>query len=150
MYYNALPSDKQDNAEEIAEQQRQAEEERRHKELAKKKEACENAGNTWNGSSCEKKVVTPSVGSGKWSAYMGNMNWEDAKAKCKSIGMRLPTRTELKAAYEAKLTEPWTANGSYYWTSEECSEASAYNFTVADGIVFNISKTNVSRVRCIR
>jgi hypothetical protein len=32
----------------------------------------------------------------KWSAYQGNMLWHEAKAKCESIGMRLPTKEELR------------------------------------------------------
>lgn len=41
--------------------------------------------------------------SGKWSAYQGLMYWNDAKKKCASIGMRLPTRGELVAAHKAGL-----------------------------------------------
>ena len=34
----------------------------------------------------------------KWSAFQGNMTWNEAKTKCESIGMRLPTREELQFA----------------------------------------------------
>lgn len=31
----------------------------------------------------------------KWSLFQGNMIWSEANVKCESIGMRLPTETEL-------------------------------------------------------
>lgn len=56
-----------------------------------------------------------------WSDYQGNRKWKDAKSKCESIGMRLPTISELKDAYDAKLTKSWKESGffsgSYYWSS---------------------------------
>ena len=55
--------------------------------------------------------------SSNWSPYMGHMNWNAADAKCKSLGMRLPTIEELKVAYSTELTKTWTKDGSYYWSS---------------------------------
>ncbi|MBK8396274.1 MAG: hypothetical protein IPL26_13695 [Leptospiraceae bacterium] len=45
--------------------------------------------------------------SNNFSESQGAMNWNDAKAKCASLGMRLPTRSELTLAYIAKETESW-------------------------------------------
>jgi hypothetical protein len=90
------------------------------------------------------------IGSRNFSAYHGKNTWEDAKAKCDSIGMRLPTRAELDAAYKAKEIESWEADGIWYWTSEEVSENFAYSFTVGYGDVGYDSKGSARRVRCIR
>lgn len=86
----------------------------------------------------------------RWSDYQGEMSWNKAKSKCNSIGMRLPLRIELEEAYKKKLTKDWEKDGSSYWTSEEYSDGSAYNFTIYDGFVFNDYKGSVSHVRCIR
>lgn len=43
----------------------------------------------------------------KWSQYQGSLNWSRAKEKCASLGMRLPTVTELKSAYTAGVIESW-------------------------------------------
>ncbi len=31
----------------------------------------------------------------KWSSFQGNMTWNEARTKCESLGMRLPTENEL-------------------------------------------------------
>ncbi len=41
---------------------------------------------------CFKNKLIP--GSENWSEHQGYMNWRNAKTKCESIGMRLPTRKE--------------------------------------------------------
>jgi hypothetical protein len=38
----------------------------------------------------------------KWSGFQGNMPWNEAKSKCESIGMRLPTKEELEFAPREK------------------------------------------------
>lgn len=87
--------------------------------------------------------------SGKWSAYQGWMNWKDAKIKCKSIGMRLPNRSELQSAYEKGLTESWKKDGGYYWTIEQSSKNS-YVFGIFTG-QHVITRTDKGKhTRCIR
>lgn len=92
----------------------------------------------------------------EWSNYQGHMNWKNAKAKCASIGMRLPSIAELKAAFKAKVTESWKAEWdksayfSIYWTSEEYSERGAYNFYADGGFVDYFDKGYGYHVRCIR
>lgn len=91
--------------------------------------------------------------SNNFSESQGAMNWNDAKAKCASLGMRLPTRSELTLAYIAKETESWGKDGYTYWTSEEYSysEDSAFFSSVDFGNVsFPHSKSNDNHVRCIR
>lgn len=99
-----------------------------------------------------KETPKPNTGSGNWSAYQGEMNWNDAKAKCASIGMRLPTRAEFKAAYDAKLTEEWKNGLTYYvhWTNEEFSDVRAYKFDISNGNSYNVLKVFYDNVRCIR
>lgn len=88
---------------------------------------------------------------GKWSQHLGKMEWEKAKAKCASIGMRLPTIAELKAAYKANVTVSWKADGIVYWSSDEYSNGSAYAFFVSDGDGSNYFGRDADlRVRCIR
>ena len=101
-----------------------------------------------------KETPKPTGGNGKWSAYQGRMNWKDAQAKCASIKMRLPARAEIKAAYDAKLTEEWIKdlNSYYHWTSEEFSDDRAYLFNIVYGNsdVLHKNNSNFYYVRCIR
>ena len=52
-----------------------------------------------------------------WSSNQGSLGWYDAREKCNSLGMRLPTIEELKSANEAKLTKSWSMFGDEYWSS---------------------------------
>ncbi|MBL0265779.1 MAG: ankyrin repeat domain-containing protein [Leptospiraceae bacterium] len=85
----------------------------------------------------------------KWSQYQGSLNWSRAKEKCASLGMRLPTVTELKSAYTAGVIESWKKDDSWYWSSEFHDEDTAYSLRVSDGGVFN-QVHYASGVRCIR
>jgi hypothetical protein len=66
-----------------------------------------------------------------WSDYQGKMNWNDAKAKCASIKMRLPSRSELESAYKSGLMASWKNDGTVYWSSEIYATAYAYFFYVS-------------------
>lgn len=96
-----------------------------------------------------KVKLQPTPISGKWSEYQGNMNWEDAKKKCASIGMRLPTFEELKTAYAAGITEPWISDGSYYWSSTPMGDYLAHilHITNGDNLVYYTYHTHP--VRCL-
>jgi hypothetical protein len=100
-----------------------------------------------------------------WSDYQGNLKWNDANAKCKSIGMRLPTIPELKAAYNADLTKTWKEagffSGTYYWSSTSNRNDIYYFFDIRfggsfDGIrnEYNFNEDAVRNdyhfVRCVR
>jgi hypothetical protein len=87
--------------------------------------------------------------SAKWSDYQGEMNWADAKKKCISIGMRLPTRAEVEKAFKLKETNSWKKDGYWFWTSEEYSVSDVYYFDVGLGLVVDHLKEDVNHVRCI-
>ncbi len=87
--------------------------------------------------------------SGKWSKYQGWMNWKDAKAKCNSIGMRLPTRKEFASAYKMKLTESWKKDGGYYWTTED-SLNGVYVFGIFMGNTLERVAGKGKHTRCVR
>jgi formylglycine-generating enzyme required for sulfatase activity len=89
-----------------------------------------------------------------WSSDQGAMTWYEAKAKCASLKMRLPTRVEWIKAYNAKVFDGWNnildkPEYHVYWTSEEPSHAYAYYSTV-HGTIEPIGKNDGSHVRCIR
>ena len=135
-------------------------EEQRRQELALKKQDCEAKGDLWNGKDCKKKSVTPVIPNkkeatapGKWSDYLGEMNWKDAKADCASLGMRLPTREELVAAHKAGAWIKWQKEAhphehSAYWTSEKYSAENTYSVHIGSGYI--TKDRYYSYVRCIR
>lgn len=93
--------------------------------------------------------------SSEWSDYQGIMTWDNAKAKCSSLAMRLPTKAELETAYNEKETEGWNAdiekdNPKTYWTSEESSDNSATTFSLGYGYALTPAKYHDNHVRCIR
>ena len=99
----------------------------------------------------EANEVDPKSDSINWSGYQGVMNWHDAKAKCVSLGMRLPTKKELLAAYTSGVGKAWEKDGRWYWTSEVSFAETAYGVFIHDGYVYSGNKaTGVSFVRCIR
>lgn len=71
----------------------------------------------------------------EWSDYQGKFSWKGADIKCESIGMRLPTIQELKAAFNAKLPKSWNEKGDYYWTYYEHSRGfeDAYSVNMISG-----------------
>lgn len=87
---------------------------------------------------------------GKWSNYQGWMNWKDAKEKCDEIGMRLPTRIELRIARRKGHTETWKKDGAYYWTSEEGSNSNFYTFGIFTGKSILGRADKGKHTRCIR
>lgn len=112
-------------------------------EFAKQKESCEKAGYAWNENSC--------VDNGNWSEYMGAMNWEAAKAKCSSIGMNLPTRSQLLDVYNSGIEKEWLKVGTYFWSSEEFSDENAYGVSMGNGDVDYYGKDyDNGDVRCVR
>jgi len=50
---------------------------------------------------------------------LGYMDWYSANEKCRSIGMRLPTLIELKAAYNVGITKSWQKDVVIYWSSTQ-------------------------------
>lgn len=101
----------------------------------------------------EEPIQTVSVP--KWSAYQGGLEFLDAKKKCKSIGMRLPTIEELKSAHRSKITKSWDKDGSYYWSSTPAGQDKYYYLYTYTGHGYPSSPINDKRkadvydVRCI-
>lgn len=88
---------------------------------------------------------------GKWSSYLGQMKWEDAKNKCASIGMRLPTREEAINAFKSGETKAWESDGDGHWTSDEFTKGSAYYIVVASGFASHYGASeDLGHVRCIK
>ncbi len=75
------------------------------------------------------------------------MNWEDAKAKCKSLGMRLPIINELSPAYDDGLMVSWEKNG--YWSSTLVDAEHSYILNIYTGNKQDSSHINTYSVRCL-
>jgi hypothetical protein len=98
----------------------------------------------------EEKETLPVKSSGEFSDYQGYLNWENAKAKCDSLKMRLPTKDELEAAYKAGVTESWKNDGYTYWSSTTYGDDYAYYINVTLGFSYSYSRNTYDNVRCIR
>lgn len=89
-----------------------------------------------------------------WSDYLGKMNWVNAKQKCQSKGMHLPSVKEWQKIYNAGKTNGWknpnTSNFSVYWTSDEFSGAGALVFSLSDGDTDRYIKELNIHVRCLK
>ncbi len=83
-------------------------------------------------------------------SFQGRMNWYNAKEKCASIGMRLPTLEEGKAALQAGLTKKWDVGS--YWTSDDyfADNTYAHYFNVLNYNIGETAKTVGYLVSCIR
>lgn len=89
----------------------------------------------------------------EWSEFQGNLNWPDAKERCQSLGMRLPTVEEAQTGISnGKLKRwNWRYDGIYhYWTSSDLGDLHAYIFEVHSGRTEPRSKKQAFGVRCIR
>lgn len=113
------------------------------------KEECESSGKVWTGSTCREKESPPAnVDSGDWSGYLGIMNLDDADAKCKSRGMRLPTINELKSAHNSGVTKNWQSDGLYYWSYPPDIDGKNYSFGVHYGDTNSSDRSTNNSVRC--
>jgi hypothetical protein len=52
----------------------------------------------------------------KWSSYQGKKTWNEAKERCESINMRLPTISEIDIARHSGTTKMWEKYSGNYWT----------------------------------
>jgi len=107
-----------------------------------------------------------------WSDYLGIMNWNEANAKAKELGMRLPTSEEFQKGIFLGIHRQWDEfikgekyENEYgfiqsdieYWTSNEYRNSgnkdenfAAYSFAI-DGRGIGVSPKIIPRhVRCIR
>lgn len=116
-----------------------------------KKEVSEVKKGGGNSTNVIKPDTKPTPSSGKWSEFQGQLTWEDAKAKCKSIGMRLPTIVELTGAYNAGIMQSWDPQGGGgIWSSKLDGVGNAYVISIAYGN-FSAHPLDFNYfVRCIR
>lgn len=99
-----------------------------------------------------KQIKWTKIGNLEWSENLGEMNWYDAKEKCKSLGGRLPTRVELIDLYDNHYEECKKLDGGYFWSATEFSDATSYAWYVYlhHGDTYNLSKSLSYDVICVR
>ena len=85
---------------------------------------------------------------GKWSPGFGGMKWSDAKKKCESSGIRLPTIEELKTAHAAGATKTWDKNPNVYWSSTP-DDKKYVGFGIVSGSNYFDNPESKNNVRCI-
>lgn len=89
--------------------------------------------------------------SGKWSSYQGKMALENANKQCASLGMRLPTIEELRAAYAAREAKVWEKENVFYWSSTpSSSDGFVYLLSTGDGGFISSGRSNKEDTLCIR
>ena len=79
-----------------------------------------------------------------WANEEGSLDWKSALDKCKSNGMRLPTKKELLSVYKSREIKKW------YWTSDELDSERAWIVVLNVGDTVHIPKQYHNYVRCIR
>ena len=90
------------------------------------------------------------IGDLEWSECLGEMNWNNAMAKCKELGGRLPKRFELVELCDEFKEEIKDFQAGYYWSSTEYSATDARLVSFSSGSSTNHNKTHSGYVRCVR
>ena len=85
-----------------------------------------------------------------WSEFIGNMSYDEANEKCNSLGMKLPTREDLKAAYDTEITRSWLKDGNIYWSSTPYAAGRYYRLDIREGYVSDNNHYDNFNVRCYR
>lgn len=100
--------------------------------------------------------ATAGAGQGGYLTPDGTLrDWSAADSYCTSQGMRLPTRDELVALYNANpnntiaTTCGWPTDGNY-WSSTQYAPGNHYFVNLGNGFVSNYSDFNVIYVTCVR
>jgi hypothetical protein len=95
------------------------------------------------------------IGDLEWSENLGDMNWNEAMAKAKEIGARLPERWEMVKAVDEHydeiqdLIEDDYSNN--FWSATELSSTFAWFVYLNGGNTTIYSKSTASTyVRCVR
>lgn len=83
-----------------------------------------------------------------WGTEEGSLDWKSALEKCKSNGMRLPTKKELLSVYKSREIKKWQHN--WYWTSDELDPERSWIVVLNVGDTVHIPKQYHNYVRCIR
>lgn len=89
--------------------------------------------------------------------YDGELDWENAKKWCKSLGegYELPNRLVMLAVSMNKATEALFTNHEFYWTSSEVENDTSYAWAQLWGSSYpgyqhGYSKSATLRVRAVR
>jgi hypothetical protein len=77
------------------------------------------------------------------------MNWEDAKVWCESVGGELPPRDVLLQCYINEDIKP-LFKPEFYWSSTEFTATNTWFQTFLSGDQFNYGKTNYLYVRAVK
>jgi hypothetical protein len=84
----------------------------------------------------------------KWTEALGRMSLSEAKGKCSSMKMKLPTRAEWKSA--KAMTDLSKKDGIDFWTSDGYSDEYGFDFDLNSGTSgYYESKGILKQVRCI-
>jgi len=92
------------------------------------------------------------IGDLEWSEPLGEMNWHESTNKCKEMGGRLPTRTELIDLIDNHSEEikDWNKN-CYLWSAtQSCYTQSAWLTYLYYGYACTFAKTSTYDSRCVR
>lgn len=97
------------------------------------------------------------IGDLEWSENLGEMNWKTATKRCKELGGRLPTRSELTDLFDnhyeecKELINKGTNPGDYFWSSTEnyCNNNYAWHVNLYNGYANVNTKTSKLYVRCV-
>ncbi|MFQ2154776.1 adhesion domain-containing protein [Aeromonas sanarellii] len=100
--------------------------------------------------------ATAGAGQGKFATPDGILrNWSDANSYCTGQGMRMPTRDELVALYNAYPNDKMASvcgwpTYDYYWSSTESGSDSHYYVRLLDGHVIVYGDLGTGLVACVR
>ena len=78
-----------------------------------------------------------------------SLKWDDAKAKCESIGITLPDKGTLKNIANQKASNPNLPQSDYFWSSLELDAHDAWVVSFDNGYVTIASKTTQRGVLCV-
>jgi hypothetical protein len=95
------------------------------------------------------------IGDLEWSDNLGEMNWNEAMAKAKEIGARLPKRWEIVKAVDENYDDIQELikndPSNTFWASTEYSATNAWYVSLFNGTTYtNTKSTNSSQVRVVR
>jgi hypothetical protein len=101
------------------------------------------------------KIEWHKIGDLLWSDNLGKMNWDEAMAKAKELGARLPERWEMIKVTDKnhdELQELVENDPSYnFWSATETTSTNAWNVNLNNGYTGNYGKASLSfQVRCVR
>ena len=105
--------------------------------------------NTCSGGTAADKLYDPT---GDSNSACANNVWAGAIKACVSIGMRLPTKSELTTMYVNRATISGLAPASFYWSSEEMASNMSWGQNSNDGSQAVAMKNHIGwpNNRCVK